>query len=123
MDIFFPVENDSSLASEELAKINGAQILMVDNDILPMILSDSLKREELKSLRWIQNTWAGIDLLHKHNVLHIAQQSGIVITRFSGYHLAHAMADYVLAHIINHERNVFHLYKLTKISKSWYLSD
>ncbi|KAJ8951894.1 hypothetical protein NQ318_019872 [Aromia moschata] len=59
----------------------------------------------LTNARWIQGTMAGIDALLTH--IKPDQPPPFPISRFSGKHFGHLIGEYVVANIINHERNMF----------------
>lgn len=58
--------------------------------------------DELTSVKWIQTTWAGLDKLipHVRNV-----RRNYVLTRFSDESFGLAMSEYVVAQIVNFERD------------------
>ena len=114
------VEN-ITLAEEDFKKLYGAQILLIDNNFLPMVLKELSNQPELKSIRWTQNSWAGVDGLFKDNLPEIIKKNNLIVTRFSGTHFGHAMFDFVFCQIVAHERMMFDLFKMTKIDKMWWV--
>ncbi|XP_063902932.1 glyoxylate/hydroxypyruvate reductase A-like [Zophobas morio] len=76
-----------------------SEILICDFDLLGPYLYD------LPSVKWVQGTWAGIDKLTP--LIQKEKQLPYQITRFTGEHFGRIMSEYVVANIVNHERNFF----------------
>lgn len=111
-----------TLTDEDFKQLDGAEILLMDNNLLPAIISainNDSYRSLLSSLRWVQNTWAGVDILFQGNIPDMVRKSSLTLTRFSGPSFGHAMAEYVLGQILNYERNFYYLHSSTTIEKQW----
>lgn len=79
-----------------LSKLNSAEILIADCDLLIPYA------DKLTSVKWIQTTWAGLDKF----IPHIQDiQRNYILTRFSDESFGLAMSEYVIAQIVNHERD------------------
>ncbi|XP_078035720.1 glyoxylate/hydroxypyruvate reductase A isoform X2 [Augochlora pura] len=87
----FQIDKDDTLSN-----LQRADILLTDcNLFLPYL-------DKLQYLKWVQTTWAGVELL----VPHLENKNvNYVVTRFSDEAFGLAMAEYVVAHIFNFERN------------------
>ncbi|XP_066597862.1 glyoxylate/hydroxypyruvate reductase A-like [Prorops nasuta] len=85
-----PDQNDT------LTKLNAAEILIADCDLLIPYA------EKLSSIKWVQSTWAGLDKL----IPHVKDKKlKYILTRFSDQSFGLAMSEYVIAHIVNQERD------------------
>ncbi|EZA59672.1 hypothetical protein DMN91_005041 [Ooceraea biroi] len=82
--------------ADTLDKLNGAEILVADCDLLIPYAHN------LTSFKWIQATWAGLDKFIPH--IQNAPRD-YVLTRFSNESFGLAMSEYVIAHIVNFERD------------------
>lgn len=82
--------------SDAVSKLKDADILLTDTDLfVPHI-------DKLPSLKWVQTTWAGV------NTLVPAMRDkklNYTVTRFSDKSFGLAMSEYVIAHIVNFERD------------------
>lgn len=93
--------------SDVLSKLNTAEIVLADSDLLIPYIN------KLTSVKWIQTTWAGIEKL----VPHIQNTSkNYVLTRFSGEFFGLAMSEYVVAQIVNFERDQRQQYENQKLA-------
>lgn len=111
-----------TLTDEDFKQLNGVEILLVDNNLLPVIISafeNDLYRSILSSLKWVQNTWAGVDILFQGNIPDVVRKNSLQLTRFSGPSFGHAMAEYVLGQVLNYERSFNYLYSSTTVQKQW----
>lgn len=97
----------------ELKDLKNAEIIFGDPNLLVQTF------HKLPNIKWIQSTWAGIDLFLK--VLSETRQKPPEhpITRFSGESFGQLIFDYCIAHIIMYERKLFNNYVDTKINKIW----
>lgn len=97
----------------ELQDLKDAEILFGDPNLLAQTF------HKLPNIKWIQSTWAGIDLFLK--VLSETDQKPpeCPITRFSGDSFGQLIFDYCICHIIMHERKLFSNYVDTKLKKIW----
>jgi len=59
--------------------------------------------KKLTSVKWIQATWAGLDEFVPHVQKHM--QKDYILTRFSDESFGLAMSEYVIAQIVNYERD------------------
>ncbi|KZC05803.1 PREDICTED: glyoxylate/hydroxypyruvate reductase A-like [Dufourea novaeangliae] len=82
--------------NDTLSKLNDADILVTDCDLFVPYL------DKLQSLKWVQTTWAGVEALTPRLK---DTKINYVVTRFSDGAFGLAMAEYVVAHIFNFERN------------------
>ncbi|XP_076229771.1 glyoxylate/hydroxypyruvate reductase A [Nomia melanderi] len=94
--------------SDTLSKLKDADIIVTDCDLfLPYL-------DKLQSLKWVQTTWAGVEgLIPNLNDKNV----NYVVTRFSDNTFGFAMAEYVVAHIFNFERNQKQQYENQKNSQ------
>lgn len=69
---------------------------------------------DLKQTKWVQGTWAGIDALLPH--IDMNNPPPYTITRFSGKYFGEIMAEYVIANVVNYERNFYFNYDNQKAS-------
>ncbi|XP_064213238.1 glyoxylate/hydroxypyruvate reductase A isoform X2 [Tribolium castaneum] len=85
---------------EHDAQFKRSEILVCDFDLVGNYLYD------LPNTKWMQGTWAGVDKL-----MPLIQNKPLPyqITRFTGDHFGRIMGEYVVAHIVNHERNLCEL--------------
>lgn len=90
--------------------MKNSEILIADFDLLAPFAYD------LQQTKWVQGTFAGIDGLKPH--VDFASPPNYAISRFSGDYFAQVMMEYVLASVINHERNFYQLFDNQK-SKIW----
>ncbi|CAK9817587.1 Glyoxylate/hydroxypyruvate reductase A [Anthophora quadrimaculata] len=80
---------------DTLSKLKSVDILITDcNLFVPYI-------DKLPSLRWVQTTWAGVDVLATNLR---DKKINYTVTRFSSKSFGLAMSEYVIAHIFNFER-------------------
>lgn len=93
---------------DTLSKLKVADIIVTDCDLfLPYL-------DKLQSLKWVQTTWASVEGL----IPNIKDKNvNYVITRFSDNTFGFAMAEYVVAHIFNFERNQKQQYENQKNSQ------
>lgn len=82
--------------ADTLSKLNTAEILIADCDLLIPYA------DKLTSVKWVQATWAGLDKLIPH-IKHT--RINYVLTRYSGEPFGLAMSEYVVAQIVNFERD------------------
>ncbi|XP_012526832.1 glyoxylate/hydroxypyruvate reductase A [Monomorium pharaonis] len=92
---------------DTLAKINTAEILVADCDLLLPYVN------ELTSVKWIQATWAGLDKLMPH-VRNTPRD--YILTRFSDESFGLAMSEYVITQIVNYERDQRQQYENQKLA-------
>lgn len=79
----------------EVEKLQEAKVMVSDSDTAPRHL------HKLLELEWMQLTWAGVEEVIKY--VTPQQKSSLTLTRFGGV-FGHAMAQYVVGHIISWER-------------------
>lgn len=82
--------------------MKNSEILIADFDLLAPYAYD------LKCIKWVQGTFAGIDGLKPH--IDFANPPHYTISRYSGAYFAQIMMEYVLASVINHEKSFYQLY-------------
>lgn len=90
-----------------MTKLNAAEILVADCDLLIPYAN------KLTSVKWIQATWAGLDNFIPHVQ---AAQRNYILTRFSDESFGLAMSEYVIAQIVNFERDQRRQYENQKLS-------
>lgn len=95
--------------TDAVSKLQQTQIVVADPDLLILHL------DHLQSVKWVQTTWAGLDKLTPHLV---GREIPYRISRYSDAKFGLAMSEYVLAGIINHERNQRSQYENQK-TKTW----
>lgn len=59
----------------------------------------------MPNVKWVQGTWAGIDALMPH--IRKNESPAFPIVRFTGNHFGRLIGEYVVANIVNFERNIF----------------
>lgn len=93
--------------ADTLAKLNAVEILVADCDLLIPYVN------KLTSVKWIQATWAGLDKFvpHVQNT-----RRDYVLTRFSDETFGLAMSEYVIAQIVNYERDQKQQYENQKLA-------
>ncbi|KAL0099206.1 hypothetical protein PUN28_020050 [Cardiocondyla obscurior] len=93
--------------TDTLSKLNTAEILVADCDLLIPYVN------KLTSVKWIQATWAGLDKFvpHVQNM-----QRSYILTRFSDESFGLAMSEYVIAQIVNYERDQRQQYENQKLT-------
>ncbi|KAL6425461.1 hypothetical protein ACFW04_009561 [Cataglyphis niger] len=82
--------------ADVLSKLDTAEILVADCDLLIPYAN------KLTSVKWIQSTWAGLE---KFIPFVQNTQKNYILTRFSGELFGLAMSEYVIAQIVNFERD------------------
>ncbi|KYM87537.1 Glyoxylate/hydroxypyruvate reductase A [Atta colombica] len=94
--------------ADTLSKLNEAEILIADCDLLIPYAN------KLTSIKWVQTTWAGLDkfIPHVQNT-----QRDYILTRFSGESFGLAMSEYVIAQIVNYERNQRQQYENQRLAE------
>ncbi|KYQ52986.1 Glyoxylate/hydroxypyruvate reductase A [Trachymyrmex zeteki] len=94
--------------ADTLSKLNAAEILIADCDLLIPYGS------KLTSVKWIQATWAGLDLFipHVQNT-----RRDYILTRFSDESFGLAMSEYVITQIVNYERDQKQQYENQKLAE------
>jgi phosphoglycerate dehydrogenase-like enzyme len=107
---------DLKVGEQELEELKGAEILIGDNNLIAQILY-----KMPNTIKWVQSTWAGIDLYIKELVNNNNIAPNFVVTRFSGESFGQGMFDYCVAQIINRERDFFYNYENAKIKKIWFV--
>lgn len=90
--------------------MKNSEILVTDFDLYAPFAYD------LKQVKWVQGTFAGIDGLKPH--VDFDNPPNYVITRFSGSYFAQTMMEYVLASVINNEKSFYELFENQK-NKIW----
>ncbi|XP_069703492.1 glyoxylate/hydroxypyruvate reductase A-like isoform X2 [Periplaneta americana] len=89
---------------EEMKLLREAEIIIADNDLLGTQLYN------LPAAKWVQGTWAGVEKIMQHYDVTKLKPS-FTITRFSNYFFGTLMGEYVIANIVNHERNLMTVYR------------
>lgn len=94
--------------ADTLSKLNVAEILVADCDLLIPYAN------KLTSVKWIQATWAGLDkfIPHIQNT-----ERNYVLTRFSGELFGLVMSEYVVAQIVNFERDQRQQYENQRLAE------
>lgn len=91
--------------------MKDAEILVSDNNLITQVMYS------LPKIKWVQSTWAGVE-----NIMIAVAKSGrkpdYTFTRFSGAAFGRAISDYVIANIINWERNFYTCFS-NKNNKMW----
>ncbi|KAF5299962.1 hypothetical protein FQA39_LY11335 [Lamprigera yunnana] len=94
--------------SDDIDKLKQAEIVVADFDLMaPHIYN-------LPKLKWLQGTWAGVDKI----VPHVSKPLPFLMTRFSGQHFGRMMSEYIIACIVNYERD-FKLMDLNQQNQIW----
>ncbi|XP_071504134.1 uncharacterized protein in proB 3'region-like [Diadema antillarum] len=90
------IDCDVPFSDEIIEKFKKADVLLLDTERLPSLMS------LLQSAKWVQSTWAGVDGFINH--MDPSQlPPKFTLTRFAGIFGTH-MAEYVIGHIVAHER-------------------
>ncbi|XP_018370314.1 PREDICTED: glyoxylate/hydroxypyruvate reductase A-like isoform X1 [Trachymyrmex cornetzi] len=94
--------------ADTLSKLNEAEILIADCDLLIPYAN------KLTSVKWVQATWAGLDkfIPHVQNT-----RRDYILTRFSGESFGLAMSEYVIAQIVNYERDQRQQYENQRLAE------
>ncbi|KAG5310594.1 TKRA reductase, partial [Acromyrmex insinuator] len=102
------ISNVSPGQVDTLSKLNEAEILIADCDLLIPYAN------KLTSIKWIQATWAGLDkfIPHVQNT-----RRDYILTRFSGESFGLAMSEYVIAQIVNYERDQRQQYENQRLAE------
>lgn len=115
-----------TLTHEDFKQLKSAEILLVDNNLLPSVIKaidNEAYRPLLGSLKWIQTSWAGVSEIFQDNIPDVVKKNSLTLTRFSGPSFGQAMTEYVLGQILNYERSFYYLYSSTTIQKQWLTFD
>jgi phosphoglycerate dehydrogenase-like enzyme len=96
---------------EKDSSFKKSEIIIADFDLLCNYLY------ELPNTKWVQGTWAGIDKLIPQ--IESSKPLPFQMTRFTGEHFGKLMGEYVVANIVNHERNFFEL-KIHQQKQQWH---
>lgn len=94
--------------TDKVQELKESEIIIADFDLLAPYAYD------LRKTKWVQGTWAGIDALLPH--IDIKNPPPYTITRFSGKYFGEIMAEYVIANVVNYERNFYFNYDNQKSS-------
>ncbi|XP_012252416.2 glyoxylate/hydroxypyruvate reductase A-like [Athalia rosae] len=97
-------------SQEAVSELEKTEILIADADLLASHL------DHLKSLKWAQLTWAGVDKLAAHLA---GRKIPYQISRYSDERFGFAMSEYTVSHIFNFERDQRQQYENEK-NKIWY---
>ncbi|XP_042899447.1 glyoxylate/hydroxypyruvate reductase A [Parasteatoda tepidariorum] len=98
------------LTDEELNFIKDAETLVMDS----MYLSPLLYK--LPKAKWVQTTWAGVEMLMQ-NVDKTKPSPNFTLTRYVDPYFGELMSNYVIAQIINIERDLYALHDKQKSSE------
>ncbi|CAL1285890.1 unnamed protein product [Larinioides sclopetarius] len=104
---------DKSIKLSEEGKelIQDAEALVIDCTYLSELLYS------LPNAKWIQTTWAGLELLME-NVDKTKPPPNFVLTRYVDPYFGELMSNYVIAQIINIERG-FYIYRDVQDTATW----
>lgn len=92
-----------------MEQLNKTEVVVADYDkIAPYMYS-------LPKVRWVQGTWAGVETF----VSGVDQSKPLpfTLTRFSDINFGRLMSEYVVAFIVNYERELFRVYENQKQQK------
>lgn len=94
--------------ADTASRLNAAEILVADCDLLAPYAN------KLTSVKWIQVTWAGLDkfIPHVQNT-----RRDYILTRFSDDSFGLAMSEYVIAKIVNYERDQRQQYENQRLAE------
>ncbi|CAG2107787.1 unnamed protein product [Medioppia subpectinata] len=104
---------DLKIGDKEIDGLKEAEILLGDPNLLAQTL------HKLPAIKWMQNTWAGIDWFVNAMVTSGQKPPNCLMTRFSGEGFGQSMFEYCIAHMIMTERKFFDDFQNTKIHKTW----
>ncbi|XP_044266379.1 glyoxylate/hydroxypyruvate reductase A HPR2-like isoform X2 [Tribolium madens] len=95
---------------EHDTQFKQSAVLVCDFDLVGKYLYD------LPNTKWMQGTWAGVD-----KIMPLFQNKPLPyqITRFTGDHFGRIMGEYVVANIVNHERDLCELRDYQR-KKQWH---
>ncbi|GFR30222.1 hypothetical protein TNCT_670751 [Trichonephila clavata] len=96
------------LDEEKINAVKNTEIAVCDGPLLAKIY------KHMPDLKWAHCTWAGIDSLIKE----IPEEPKFTITRHNGEAFCSIMAEYVVCHILNNERQTKQCWK-NQESKIW----
>ncbi|GFY70933.1 hypothetical protein TNIN_300931 [Trichonephila inaurata madagascariensis] len=103
---------DKSIKLSEEGKImvKNAEVLVMDCTYLSELLYD------LPKAKWIQTTWAGVELLMEN--VDKSKVPNFMLTRYMDSYFEELMSNYVIAQIINIERGMY-TYRDEQKSATW----
>ncbi|KAK5646156.1 hypothetical protein RI129_004620 [Pyrocoelia pectoralis] len=85
---------------ESDAELKKAEVIVADYDLMIPNMYN------LQNLKWMQGTWAGLDLLTPH----INKPLPFILTRFSNHRFGQIMAEYIITHITIIERDLLKVF-------------
>ncbi|XP_055930434.1 glyoxylate/hydroxypyruvate reductase A-like isoform X2 [Argiope bruennichi] len=94
VDVSDVSEKDPVFSEEKINAFKSAEIVVCDGNLLAKIY------KSMPDLKWAHCTWAGVDSLIKE----IKEKPSFTLTRHSGVAFCGMMAEYVMCHILNCER-------------------
>ncbi|GFT41511.1 hypothetical protein NPIL_166381 [Nephila pilipes] len=98
------------LSEEGKKMVKDAEILIMDCTYLSELLYD------LPKAKWIQTTWAGVELLMEN--VDKSKAPNFMLTRYMDSYFEELMSNYVIAQIINIERGMY-MYRDEQKSTTW----
>lgn len=98
---------------QEINDLKEAEILLGDPNLLVRTF------HKLPKIKWIQSTWAGIDLFVRALSETGQKPPEYPVTRYSGEGFGQSIFDYCIGHIIMTERKYFNNYINSHINKKW----
>ncbi|BES97313.1 D-isomer specific 2-hydroxyacid dehydrogenase, NAD Hypothetical protein domain [Nesidiocoris tenuis] len=100
-------------SNDALSQLQKAEVILADFDKISNYIN------QLKETKWIQGTWAGVELLLRQYAKNQIRPS-CPIARFSGNHFGTIMSEYVVAHVTSFERDFPATWEAQK-EKKWNL--
>ncbi|CAL1277279.1 unnamed protein product [Larinioides sclopetarius] len=101
-------EKDPVFSKEKMNALKDAEITVCDEDLLAKVYKN------MPNLKWAYCTWAGVDSLMKE----MKEEPSFTLTRHGGATFCGIMAEYVMCHILNCERQTKLCWK-NQNSKIW----
>lgn len=106
---------DMQVTEGDLNQLSDAEILITDNVVIGQLAYS------LPKLKWIQGTFAGVDVPFQNLTKDVLDQQGppkFIATRYTGDSYGHLMFEYSLSYIISKERG-FRDHQLNQSTKDW----
>lgn len=98
------------VSQEEIKSLQNAEVLVIDSMFLAQMLY------QLPNLKWAQNTWTGVEMIFEE-VDKSRPAPNFKLTRYVDPYFGELMSNYVVAQIINIERNMYELHEKQKAAE------
>lgn len=95
------------VSPEDIKSLQSAEVVVIDSMFLAQMLY------QLPNLKWAQNTWTGVEMIFEE-VDKTRPPPNFKLTRYVDPYFGELMSNYVIAQIINIERNMYELHEKQK---------